>query len=305
VAHFSDWNELETGFRTTNYLKFHEQRYRLLLGVVSDLAKTVRSEPERGSLRLLDIGPSFQTELLRNLLPDATIDTLGFLDARFSPRPHETHTELNLNELQTRERWPRLDDYHIIVLAEVIEHLHVAPEIVLGYLRSILTPGGYLVVQTPNAVSLAKRLRMLSGRNPYKMLKPATDDPGHFREYTINELTRLGASAGLRTVSYVIQNYFWYGRKRGRLGDLYNSVCQVLPPTLRDGITISYLNPAASAAGERLTQADASHSGHYSRSSLPRAPRRSGRGGPGYRERRRCSRPSSWRRVARRRRARV
>jgi hypothetical protein len=54
-----------------------------------------------------------------------------------------------------------------IVFAEVIEHLFTAPELVLAYLHELLVPRGQLLLQTPNAASLRKRLKLALGRNPF------------------------------------------------------------------------------------------------------------------------------------------
>ena len=61
--------------------------------------------------------------------------------------------------------------------------------------------GGVLVVQTPNAVSLPRRLAMLGGRNPYELIREDATNPGHFREYTAAELRRYAAVAGLAVES--------------------------------------------------------------------------------------------------------
>lgn len=48
--------------------------------------------------------------------------------------------------------------------------------------RARSSPGGFLLIQAPNAVALHKRIEMLSGRNPYIDLTTTTrDSPPAFR----------------------------------------------------------------------------------------------------------------------------
>ena len=69
--------------------------------------------------------------------------------------------------------------YDAIVFAEVLEHLHTSPTLVLQVLTSLLKPGRLLVVQTPNAVALPRQhpakcaatIRVLRARP----LNPQTD----------------------------------------------------------------------------------------------------------------------------------
>ncbi|MDP9149663.1 MAG: hypothetical protein M3O36_06955 [Myxococcota bacterium] len=49
------------------------------------------------------------------------------------------------------------------MFAEVLEHLHTAPELVLAFLRRLLLPQGLLILQTPNAASLSKRIKTGDG----------------------------------------------------------------------------------------------------------------------------------------------
>ena len=78
---------------------------------------------------------------------------------------------------------------------------------------------------------------MLSGKYPCEMIREKRTDPGHFREYTINELISIGKESGFVPSDYSISNYFNYHNnlKQG----LYNTLTSVLPEALRDGIMIS------------------------------------------------------------------
>ena len=134
-----------------------------------------------------------------------------------------------------RSLWPRPQLYDLVVMAEVIEHLPVSPSHVFAFLASLLRPGGYLLLQTPNACSLSKRLRMLCGRNPFELIREDMHNPGHFREYTVRELADYAGAAGFRVRRVHTANYFsgqkWYSRALA-------GVSRALPAQLRNGITL-------------------------------------------------------------------
>jgi SAM-dependent methyltransferase len=203
------------------YLRTHSRRYALLLDLVRELSPS----------KMLVVGPSYESALLREAFPDATVNTLGWHDHRFPLRDGEEHTEFDLNEAE----YPEVEPHDLIVCAEVIEHLHVSPVPVLRFLAGALTPAGRLVLQTPNATALPKRLRMLLGRNPYDPVRDEPRNPGHFHEYTIEELRDALEGAGLEVMQLVTANYFDHGSRKNRL---FRAVGPVLPGTLREGITV-------------------------------------------------------------------
>jgi SAM-dependent methyltransferase len=205
-----------------HYLGYHARRYAVLREACAELLR------ERAPARILNVGPMFETVLLREL--GAAVDTLGFPHPLFPPRDHERHIAADLNEPTVAGD----ESYDLVVMAEVIEHLHTSAAVVLRRTAAWLRPGGALVIQTPNAVALHKRLRMVAGRNP---LEPIPDDPakpGHFHEYTLPELREAAAAAGLTVGGWSAENYFGSsGAARA-----YAALGRVLPPGLRHGITI-------------------------------------------------------------------
>lgn len=216
------------------YLRYHRRRFRLLCDLVA----------ARAPRRVLDVGPNLQTRLFREELPGTLVDTLGFFHPLTPPRDGEEHFEIDLNEAAWG-RARRGDGGHdVVVMAEVIEHLHAPPGRVLGYLAGWLRPGGALIVQTPNAVALHKRVRMLAGRTPFEPIRDSRENPGHFHEYTAAELLEAARDAGLAPAGLLTANYF--GEARGANG-VYAVLGRVLPPSLRHGITATFVAPPASA----------------------------------------------------------
>ena len=218
------------------YFRFHYLRFDVLRDRARACARRL-GEPPR---RILDVGAGFQTLLLQREFPQAEVNTLGFEDPRFREGVRGCHYSFDLNRCGEAAARPDLPPHDLIVLAEVIEHLQVPPQAVLECLVSWLRPSGELLLQTPNAVSLAKRLRMLRGYNPFMMPQQPGDCSGHIREYTVAELKDLGRHAGLEVREVAVLNYFKHAAWKG---ELYRRLCGVLPSGLRDGITIAYARP--------------------------------------------------------------
>lgn len=220
------------------YTAFHAPRYAFVLRLLGELG----AGPDT---RILDIGGSRLTTLVREAT-GARVDTLGFDPESTSSAGRHFH--FDLNHSQHEADWRRdLPRYDIVVMAEVIEPLYTAPQLVLRFVRTLLADNGRLVLQTPNAASLTRRVKLLAGRNPYEMIRLDPTDPGHFREYTVAELTSVARAAGLRVEHCVVGWYFdaRYGlhgpngsRPQPVVGTVKNVLYRVLPPRLRGGITM-------------------------------------------------------------------
>lgn len=223
-TYFRDWN-LDKESR--EYLNYHSKRYVFLL---EEINKIIANNTE---FDILDIGSAYQTELIRNNYPRTKVDTMGFYDNKFIARQNDNHYEINLNEITTL----KLDKkYDLIILAEVIEHLHIAPQIILNYLHSILKDKGTLLIQTPNACSLWKRISIILGRNPYEMIREnSANNPGHFREYTIKEIQNLTIQCNYKIVDLQVKNYFNKTNFKHKLCDAFTNI---LPKTFQEGMNI-------------------------------------------------------------------
>ena len=188
--------------------------------------------------RILDVGASYEAEELRRL--PAAVDSLGFGDPRFAPPEGGRHIEFDLRNAEARELWPELRDYDVVVCAEVIEHLPISAVHPLRLLATALRPGGWLVLQTPNAARLTNRLRLLVGRNPFEPLRGDLVSPGHIREYTVAEVFELGRAAGLEPGGWLTADYF-------ETGSLPNALLRrlgpLVPRRMRAGITAWFRRP--------------------------------------------------------------
>lgn len=212
----------------TEYVSYHAKRY-------GDIIQLIGSE-NRKDATLLDIGPAFQTMLIRNYFPEYTIDTLGFSFNKFEYRESEQHYTFDLNKSQNPSDWIMTKrKYDIIVFTEVIEHLHTSPALVLKFVHSLLNENGILILQTPNAVTLPYRILMLAGRNPYMLISEDANNHAHFREYTLNEMKTYLKGAGFSIVKAYRKNYFY---RPQLVFKLFLFLCWFLPASFRQGLTV-------------------------------------------------------------------
>ncbi len=238
-AVFRNW---DLDGESRSYLEVHARRFGVLLETIAPRVSAIRSRAPESDIRILDVGPGYQTELIRRRFPGAYVNTLGFADTRLSPRPGESHFPFDLNDAQEPEKWPALPPHDLVVLAEVLEHLYTSPRLVLRFLGTTIAPGGRLLLQTPNACALNRRAKMLLGRHPLEPIRESRTNPGHFHEYSVAELRALAADAGWAMEELRIANYFDGGTWKH---SLFNGVSRLLPPRLREGITLVLRKPAA------------------------------------------------------------
>jgi SAM-dependent methyltransferase len=190
---------------------------------------------------VLDVGAGFQTTLLRDRLGAEAVDVLGLWVPRFAPPDGGgQHHVLDLNDCDRPEARPDIGGYDLALMAEVIEHLFRGPATVMGFVAGFLEPGGHLLVQTPNAAALHKRLRLAAGRPPSGAMPEDRSGDSHVREYTARELQAAGRAAGLEVVAVEAASYFGAGPLR-ELAD------RVLPPGARLGLTATFRRPAVPA----------------------------------------------------------
>ncbi len=92
--------------------------------------------------------------------------------------------------------WPyEPETFDMIMLDNVIEHLHDSPRELLVSLRELIKPGGVLFISVPNAGNLRKRLAVLMGgtnmaRYDYFYWKEGSWR-GHVREYVRGDIESL------------------------------------------------------------------------------------------------------------------
>lgn len=243
---------LDLDVEAREYIAFNAERYVRLLAKIREC----RARMEAAPARLLDVGPSFFTQLLCDTFPDDEVLGLG-IDHSSSRGGHwpealaleavSFHT-YDLRQAGDPSTWPALPAVDFIVFSEVLEHLYLSPLHPVGALGSLLAPGGFLLLTTPNAATLPKRLRFaLLGKNPIPLFRGNEENPGHFREYSREELRAIGEECGLEVAEARIYNDSYalelekYHTPKGRLIRLLSDIA---PESMRENHHVLYRKPA-------------------------------------------------------------
>lgn len=105
-------------------------------------------------------------------------------------------------DLAKKQKLSKLGTFDIVLSSSTIEHIK-SPRIFLENMKSLLKPKGLLLLLTPNAAFISKRIRFLFGFSPFCELKKffASDEEsfgGHWREYTLKELKQICLWAGFK-----------------------------------------------------------------------------------------------------------
>ena len=195
-----EWERTSSDESKRQYLIDHEYRFEKTLSFCKQFVPDVQA-------KVLDIGRSYFTTLLAGeyqtvwtLGLDPIIDKGGHRSP-FSDERKFPHITFDLNNARSLESWPRITErFDLIVFAETIEHLTIAPEYPLLFLASLLNSNGILLLTTPNAVTFSKRLKFLCGRNPFEQIRLLSENPGHYREYTLAEMRDIGRRCNLKVV---------------------------------------------------------------------------------------------------------
>jgi len=96
-----------------------------------------------------------------------------------------------------RDRFPYDDGaFSAVLCCEIIEHLTVDPTYMLCEIHRVLKPGGYLLLTTPNVLSLRYVLALLRKRNIFHPYSGYGVYGRHQREYTLDELKNLVEGCG-------------------------------------------------------------------------------------------------------------
>jgi hypothetical protein len=224
-----------------DYARMMLRRFRVALDLVEDLLMRRASEVGESGLALLEVAPHLLTELFSVAFPVA-IHTVG-VSYRDLPRERRggQHLNLDLNDAHRHEGWRGFHKGDVVFMGEIIEHLHASPRMVMGCASRWVKDGGWLVVQTPNAAALERRLVLLGGKNPYARIRTG-EDPGHFREYTARELDECGRYWGLELEAVLYHNYFDLPH-RGPLFRVLYGLTTSVRGTLRDGMTLVFRKP--------------------------------------------------------------
>lgn len=176
-----------------DYLEYHKERFYELDNLIVGFAGASRAP------RILDVGMSINSVIVRNLLPAAQISVCDRANIVIPDDSAFTLYNIDLTD-------PDLDTvalpglFDVIVFAEVLEHLLANPVRVLRFLIRHLDARGRLIVTTPNFFSGGNVQAIRKGVNPQPIyparLKRGEECEFHVREYSMSELLLLSEEAG-------------------------------------------------------------------------------------------------------------
>jgi 2-polyprenyl-3-methyl-5-hydroxy-6-metoxy-1,4-benzoquinol methylase len=148
--------------------------------------------------RVLDVGCS--TGYLAERLQQGGATVVGLdMDERAAELARRFCTEVHVGDIETMELPFEPGSFDAIVCGDLIEHVR-DPQAMLARLRSLLRPGGRLVLSTPNIANWAMRLSLLFGR--FRYTEWGILDKTHTHFFTRKTLRECLETAGYRIVVF-------------------------------------------------------------------------------------------------------
>jgi SAM-dependent methyltransferase len=173
---------------------------------IMNIARQYLPRPEK--LACLDIGVSPFTFLLKNLF--GQVFALDLSDS-FRQRCESFGILLRGGGVTSDTALAALEKVDCVFCLEVLEHLHADPVRVVSGIRSVLRPGGVLILSTPNMMCFANRVLMLCNRKlhhftypPFSIIDEAHGF-GHDRIYAPAELREYFAASGFKEIDTLYQ----------------------------------------------------------------------------------------------------
>ena len=207
ARHNRGWRNLDFA----GYLRQSEIRYQV----------ATRALLQAGPLRsLCDVGGffgAFPLTLRRLGVDVAMTEALRYYSQSFSPLFSFLRTEgvdiIDRDPFEQESTGMRRFD--AVTAMAVIEHYPHSLQRFLGFMRSIAAPGGHLLLEVPNIAYWPRRWALMRGHSPLSSIEDVYESAvpfiGHHHEFTMDELRRIAALAGLQLVSEQQFNYSFVG----------------------------------------------------------------------------------------------
>lgn len=183
----------------------HRDRYLDLLKLLSGQLKNARA-------RILDIGASPYHVMY--CLKQLGFDIYGVdLDTNILKGFQRKNGLKVIKHNIENGRYPFPDnEFDLVILTEIFEHLAVDPLRALKEVRRILKPNGLLILSTPNLYTLHKIIMFLFGRSFNNVLEELekiekTGYLGHIREYSSREIKMILNSCGFEIRKTYFKKY--------------------------------------------------------------------------------------------------
>ena len=186
--------------------------------------------------RILEVGaaPYLLTEALRE--GGRRVTAVDLDPERFRPAIDALDLDVVACDIE-RDPLPLGDDtFDLVIFNEVFEHLRINPIAVVEELRRVLTPGGTLLLSTPNGLALRNLLRLVvegrSGPSVHTEFGRLREvgHMGHVREYSARDVLDFLQALDLRPVALTRRGRY-LREGAGRRARFYDLVGRALPGT--------------------------------------------------------------------------
>ena len=117
------------------------------------------------------------------------------IEKSFLENLNANYRQAILADIEQLPRLPLARAPHVLVLADVLEHVRQPEAVLTGLCRQHLTPGAAVIISLPNAVHLYVRLSILAGRFNYA--ERGILDRTHVRFYTLSTALDLCRKCGI------------------------------------------------------------------------------------------------------------
>jgi SAM-dependent methyltransferase len=170
---------------------------------------TLALVPDEKGQRILELGanPYFTTTLLKKFR-NASLELANFFGDGQAAEGQQKVTINQTGEIVVynykhfnieHEAFPYADaSFDVVLFCEILEHLTADPVHALDEIRRILSPGGVLIVTTPNVARLDNVRKMIAGQNIYDPYSGYGPYGRHNREYTQQDVFSLLTANGFR-----------------------------------------------------------------------------------------------------------
>lgn len=190
--------------------RYYEHNKDRFSSALMDLMGEVDLEP---GAKILDIGTSPLTFLLRELYPDFSIMTVDY-DTKFRKRCFQAGIEFKQVDLNSPSLTLPKRKFDVVLFLEVIEHLKSGP----AHRRAVkiivesMKKGGVCILQTPNKYSPKKVVTDSVFKVVWNFLSDVEEKGGvfvHHKEYSLGEINKLvGSFRSVEIIKSTHQMYF-------------------------------------------------------------------------------------------------
>jgi hypothetical protein len=213
ITRLTEESGLANSYAYSHALRFRDQ----IRAAAAVRSRRLEHQP---LVRLLDVGQAPVTLLYAQVIKGmdlytANLDMGSPAEAEMLKYGSLRHYPVDFDKESLSGRYPELAarPFDIIVYCEVAEHVRASPTEQIRDLLSILSPGGALILSTPNALSHDRIQKLVTGRKADSIYSREQrflhdDHHIHIREFTVTEMLDAVRAAGGETMLFGIADYY-------------------------------------------------------------------------------------------------